>query len=97
MTSRFVLLLAAYLTVLLALALPLGRYIARVFSGESATAERLLGPVERRLYALAGVDPAEEQPWPRYALSLLAFAFVTHLVTYVVLRSGQRHSVTFDR
>ena len=86
-TPRFALLLAAYLLVLVALALPLGRYIARVFSGENHATARWLGPIERAVHAACGVDPAEEQPWPAYALALLAFSFAAHVVTYAVLRT----------
>jgi K+-transporting ATPase ATPase A chain len=46
-----------YFVVLTLLALPLGAYIARVFKGESRIADRILGPLERLLYRLAGVDP----------------------------------------
>jgi K+-transporting ATPase ATPase A chain len=87
MTLRFAVLLAVYLAALLALAIPLGRYVARVFSGENAATSRFLGPIERAVHVAAGVERAEEQPWPRYASSLLAFTFVTHLVTYAVLRT----------
>ncbi len=89
MSLRFFPLLAAYLLVLTALAVPLGRYIARVFSGEPGWARRLLGPVERALFAAAGVDPDVEQTWKRYALSLLGFSFGAHVVTYLVLRTQQ--------
>jgi K+-transporting ATPase ATPase A chain len=85
MTARFVTLLSVYLAVLVVLAVPLGRYMARAFAGASRVS-RLLGPVERALYRAAGVSPSEEQPWTTYASSLLAFSFVTHLVTYTVLR-----------
>jgi len=89
MSSRFLLLLAAYLAVLFVLAVPLGRYVARVFSGAPGWARRLLGPVERALFRAAGVDPAHEQTWTQYARGLLAFSFGTHLVTYLVLRTQQ--------
>jgi K+-transporting ATPase ATPase A chain len=85
MTPRFVTLLLVYLAVLVVLAAPLGRYIARAFAGESR-AGRLIGPVERAVYRAAGVSPSEEQSWSTYAFVLLAFSFVTHLVTYAVLR-----------
>jgi potassium-transporting ATPase potassium-binding subunit len=89
MSLRFALLLAVYFAVLLALAVLLGRYIARVFSGEHGWARRLLGPIERALFAAAGVDPAHEQTWKEYALALLAFSFGAHVFTYLVLRTQQ--------
>jgi K+-transporting ATPase ATPase A chain len=34
-------------------------------------------PVERAIYRVTGVDPAREQPWSVYAVSLLAFSVVS--------------------
>ncbi len=87
MSLRFVVLLAVYFAILVTLAVPLGRYLARVFSGEHGWARRLLGPIERALFAAAGVDPTREQTWKEYALALLSFSFGTHVFTYVLLRT----------
>jgi K+-transporting ATPase ATPase A chain len=87
MTPRFALLVAVYLGVLVALAVPLGRYVARVFTGQNRTTARLLGPVERAVYALAHIDATQEHPWRSYAMALVGFSFVTHLITYLVLRT----------
>ena len=72
MTAGALASIALYFVVLTALAVPLGHHVARVLSGEGR-AVRLLAPVERALYRLAGVDPAEEMTWRRYAASVLAF------------------------
>jgi K+-transporting ATPase A subunit len=45
----------------------------RVFRGEPTSLGRILGPIERRTYRLAGIDPAAEQGWLGYALALIAF------------------------
>ncbi|NJD20570.1 MAG: potassium-transporting ATPase subunit A, partial [Gemmatimonadetes bacterium] len=66
----------------LALTKPLGLYLARVYDGSA----RWLAPLERAIYRLAGVDPAEDQPWTRYAAGLLLFSAASMLVVYVVLR-----------
>ena len=68
-------------------AVPLGRYIARVFGGENKLSARVLGPVERLIYKLAGVDPAKEHSWQQYAFALLAFSALTMLISYVVMRA----------
>ncbi len=70
-----------------ALAVPLGRYLARVFSGANHRTARLLGPVERALYRLAAIDPAQEQSWRQYAVAMLVFSGVTQLITYALLRA----------
>ena len=49
----------------------LGRYIARVIEGERTFLSPVLAPVERVIYRIAGVDPAVEQGWKGYAVSVL--------------------------
>ncbi|RYG37044.1 potassium-transporting ATPase subunit KdpA [bacterium] len=61
---------------------PMGSYMARVFSGEI----RWMGWLERPLYRLLGTDPEEDQPWTRYALSMLAFSLAGLLLSYCLLR-----------
>lgn len=67
---------------LLAVTKPVGIYLQRVYDGRM----RWLAPVERAIYRAAGVDPAEDQHWTRYAAALLLFSAVSMLVTYAVLR-----------
>ncbi|MEO8452648.1 MAG: potassium-transporting ATPase subunit KdpA [Gemmatimonadota bacterium] len=66
----------------LLVAKPLGLYLVRVYDGSA----RWLAPVERLLYRLAGIDPAEDQHWTRYAASMLIFSVASMLLTYLVLR-----------
>jgi K+-transporting ATPase ATPase A chain len=78
--------LALYLIVLTALAMPLGRYMARVLDGRPTFLSRLLGPVERWLYRLAGVAPERETGWPRYAMAMLVFNAAGLIVVYLLQR-----------
>jgi K+-transporting ATPase ATPase A chain len=71
--------------VVLALTKPTGLYLTAVFEGRV----RWLRPVERAVYALAGVDPGEDQHWTRYAGAMLLFSLATMLLTYGVLRLQQ--------
>jgi len=81
------------LTLFIALVLlttkPLGAYMHRVFEGDRRPLPRILGPVERFLFRLSGVDPNEEQSWVRYTGSLLIFSLFGVLVTYAILRLQQ--------
>src|SRR5258708_1879333 len=52
---------------------PLGGYMTRVFQGEPTALGPLLGPIERGIYRLAGIDATAEQTWLDYALALIAF------------------------
>ncbi len=82
-----------FFALILALTVPLGAYLFRVFesSGEGSRQPlpRVLGPVERLCYRLCGVDPAREQGWVEYALALLFFSAFGMLITYTVERLQQ--------
>mgnify|MGYP000877328764 CR=1 FL=1 len=75
-----------YFAVLVALVRPLGAYMARVYEGEATRMMRVLGPVERSIYRVLCVDPAEEMDWKRYAVALLSFNLVGCVVLYLLQR-----------
>jgi K+-transporting ATPase ATPase A chain len=67
---------------ILAVAKPLGLYVVRVYDGRM----RWLAPVERLIYRLSGIEPAEDQHWTTYAAAVMLFSLVSMLLTYLVLR-----------
>ncbi|HYA80113.1 MAG TPA: potassium-transporting ATPase subunit KdpA, partial [Methylocystis sp.] len=74
------------LALVLAAAVPLGGYVERVMAGERLTLSPVLGPLERALYRLAGVDPQREQSAVAYAMAMLAFSLVGFLSLYAIQR-----------
>ena len=78
--------LALFSALVLLTTKPLGLYMARVFEGEHRPLPRVLGPVERFLFRLSGVDPSVEQTWVGYTASVLAFSLFSMGVTYAILR-----------
>ena len=68
--------------VVTAVSMPLGLYMARVFAGERTFMDPVLLPVERLIYRLCGVQPATEQTWVEYTISLLLFSVVGMLLLY---------------
>ncbi|WP_258110766.1 potassium-transporting ATPase subunit KdpA [Alicyclobacillus sp. SP_1] len=74
------------MAILLALAIPLGVYIYRVFTGRRSWFEPAVAPVERVLYRLIGVDPTVEMDWKAYIKSLLLLNFVMLLFAFLTLR-----------
>src|SRR5262245_48356290 len=58
-----------FLVVLIALAKPLGTFMAQVYEGERTFLHPVLGPVERVIYRLTGTDPEEGMTWKTYALA----------------------------
>lgn len=78
--------IAACFLLVLALTKPLGLYMRRVFSGERTFLDPVLGPVERLVCRLGGVDARKEQDWKAYAASLLVFSVLGVLGVYAVER-----------
>ncbi|MFG1294488.1 potassium-transporting ATPase subunit KdpA [Xanthobacter variabilis] len=72
---------ALYLAVLTAIALPLGAYMAAVFTDKV----RFLAPVERALLGAAGAGTVESQRWTGYALALLAFNGAGFALLFTIL------------
>jgi K+-transporting ATPase ATPase A chain len=79
-----------YFLLLTALTRPLGGFLYRVFEGQATLPGRLLGPLERGFYKLAGVDPKAEQHWTSYVLAMLLFNLVC-FVTLFFLQLYQNH------
>ena len=77
-----------FFALVLAVTKPLGLYLFHVFEGPTQPLPRVLGPVERLLLKLCGVDPRRdhEQTWVQYALSLLAFSLFSVLLVYLLQR-----------
>ncbi|MET0532724.1 MAG: potassium-transporting ATPase subunit KdpA [Steroidobacter sp.] len=72
--------------VLTLLVKPLGNYMAKVYLGERTLLSPVLGPVERGIYRLCGVDANAESSWKRYAAGLLLFNFIGFVVVYLLQR-----------
>jgi K+-transporting ATPase ATPase A chain len=73
--------------VLTALALPLGSYMAAVYSGRRVILSPIFAGPERFLYKLLCVDPEREQDWKAYAKSLIVFSLAGWLLLYLILRT----------
>jgi K+-transporting ATPase ATPase A chain len=86
MTSNGWLQIAVFFALVLLGAKPMGLYIARVYEGKRTWLDPVLGPIERLLYRLTGVDAAAEMRWTEYGVAMLVFSCATLLLTYAVER-----------
>jgi len=86
MTLNSYLQLGLYIVVLLALAKPLGAYMARVYEGRPCGLDGVLGPLERLIYRLSGVRPDEEMSWKAYTIAMLVFNAAGFLAVYALQR-----------
>ena len=86
MNSSFILQITLYLLILLACAIPLGRFIATIMSGQSNIATRIGKPIERVIYRLCGIDEHTEMGWKTYAFALIIFNLLGVLAVYALQR-----------
>src|SRR5882672_2619627 len=78
---------ALYVGALLLITKPLGLYLVRVLDSRGRTfLDPVVRPIERLTYRVCGIDPAKEQHWLGYTVSLLVFSAVGMLFTYFILR-----------
>ena len=78
--------IALYAVLIIALTKPVGFYMTRVFSGERTFLSPILRPVERAIYAICGVNEAEEQHWVTYAIAMAFFSAAGFVVLYAIQR-----------
>ncbi len=79
-------LIAGFVAILLLLTKPMGAWLFALYEGRRTPLHVVLGPVETGFYKLAGINPAEDQSWRRYAVHMLIFNAVLLLFTYAILR-----------
>jgi len=86
MTSNGWLQIAVFFLLILACTKPLGTFIAAVIENRRTWLTPVLGPVERLIYKICGINPEEEQHWTRYAGALLVFSLVSAVLLYALQR-----------
>ena len=73
---------ALYCAAVLAIAVPLGAYMSRIYAGVPGP----FAAIERPLFRLAGIDPEKGQAWAAYAISLLAFNAAGFVLLFLILK-----------
>ncbi len=68
--------------VVTAVSVPLGLYMARVFSDQRTFLDPVLKPIERAIYRICGVHPGTEQNWVEYTVAMLLFSAVGMVLLY---------------
>ena len=78
--------IALFAAIIIALTAPVGAYLAAIAEGRRVFLTPVLGPVERGLYWLGGIDPKREQSWVGYAVAMLLFKAAGFVLLYALLR-----------
>ena len=78
--------IAIYFLLILVCVKPLGLFMARVFEGERTFLSPVLGPIERGIYRICGVNEREEQHWTTYTIAMLLFSIAGFATLYAMQR-----------
>lgn len=81
--------IVAMFVITLLLALPLGKYMAKVFSNEPTFLDPLFNPIERLFFKISGIDASQEQTWQQQMASMLTINLVWFLLGMLVLMNQQ--------
>ncbi len=76
---------ACMFAALVLLAIPLGRYIGKIYSGEKTWADRIFNPLDKLFFKVTGVDPNREMQWKQHLVALLTINLVWFLFSMFVL------------
>lgn len=68
-----------------ALAIPLGKYIGKVYEGEKTWPDRIFTPIDAIFFKLGGIDPKKEMNWKQHMLALLTINLIWFLFSMFVL------------
>ena len=75
----------AMFIVTLVLAIPLGRYIGKVYEGERTWLDPVLKPLDKLFFRLSGIKPDIEMTWQQSLIALLVINLVWFLFSMFVL------------
>lgn len=75
----------AMFVVTLLLAIPLGKYIARVYTGEKTFLDPVFNPLEKLFYRIGGIDATKEMNWKEHLVALLGINFVWFFLSMLIL------------
>lgn len=82
-TELLCVLLIFVVTVLLAI--PLGKYIAKVYTGDKTLLDPIFNPIEKGFFRLSGIDAKREMTWQANMVALLTINLLWFLLAMFVL------------
>ena len=67
------------------LAIPLGKYIAKVYGGEKTWLDGIFNPLEKLFFKISGIDPHSEMNWKQQMAAMLAINLVWFVIGMLIL------------
>ena len=76
--------LIIFFVILAALIVPVGGWMARLYSGESTFLSSVIDPVERWILSVSGVQSGEEMDWKMFSVAMMVFSLIGIAVLFVL-------------
>ena len=76
--------LAAFFAIIILLLVPAGSLMTQVLTGQPNAVSSLFAPLERRLFAVAGINPDDEMDWKQFSVAMMIFSILGIAVTFVI-------------
>lgn len=87
--EKIIINLIIYLSILMFLAAILGKYIAKVFSGEKVWLSFFVTPIEKKINKFLKIDEKKEMNGKEYVKAILIFSFLGFLFLFIILITQQ--------
>ena len=72
-----------------ALAIPFGKYIAKVYEGSKTLLDPIFNPLEKIIFKIGGINPLKEMTWKQHLSALLTINLVWFLISMGLLMTQQ--------
>ncbi len=77
--------LIAFFVIIALLIVPVGGFMAQVYTGQPNFISSIFAPVERRLLALSGIPAEEEMDWKMFATAMMIFSLISIAVVFILM------------
>lgn len=84
-------------TLSILLAIPLGKYIAKVYAGEKTLLDPVLNPIERIFFKIGGIKPQSEMNWKEQMVALVTINLIWFLLGMLILMTQGSLPLNPDR
>jgi K+-transporting ATPase ATPase A chain len=71
--------------VMVLLAIPLGKYMGKLYEGERTWLDPVFNPIDKLFYKLSGINPTKEMNWKQHLVALLVINLVWFFLSMLVL------------
>ena len=75
----------AMFVITLLLAIPFGKYISKVFTGEKTFLDPVFKPLEKLFYKISGIDSDNKMNWKQHLTALLTINFLWFFISMLIL------------